>query len=84
MYFVSFYVNCGERSCRTQILAGTASDASFLIDSRDHQRLRIIRILPDHPDGSGRAVACTVAAAYSVGIDDTVVKVHYCVTYLYR
>lgn len=82
MYFVSFNVNCGERSCRTQILAGTASDASFLIDCRNHQRLRVIRILPDHTDGSGRAVTCTVAAADFISIHDAVIKIHYSVSYL--
>lgn len=80
MYFVSFNVDCGERSCRTQVLAGTAAYAPFLIDCRNHQRLRIIRILPYHPDGSARAVTCAVAAADFVSIHDAVVKIYNCVS----
>ena len=84
MYFVSLNVNCGERPCRTQILAGTTSDASFFIDSRNHQRLRVIRILPHHPYRTGRTVTGAVAATYSVGIYHAIVQVDHGVSYLYR
>ena len=37
MYFVSFYMNCSERSCRTQVLAGAASYTSLFVYCRNHQ-----------------------------------------------
>ena len=76
MYFVSFYMDCCKRSCRAEVLTCSATDTSFLIYGRNHQRLRVVRILSYHLDSSGRAVTGAVAAAYSVGVHDAVVKIH--------
>ena len=76
MYFVSFNMYCSKRSCRTEVLTSSATDTSLFVDNRNPERLRIIRILADHLDRSGRAVTCTVAAAYSVGVHDAVVEIY--------
>ena len=82
MYFMSLYMDSCKRSCRAEVLTCSATDTSFLIYGRNHQRLRVVRILSYHLDRSCRAVAGTVAAAYSVSIDYAVVEVHYCMSYL--
>ena len=76
MYFVSFYMNCSERSCRTQVLAGAASSTSLFVYCWNHQGLRIGRILSDHSDGSHRAMTGTIAAFYAVSVDNAIVKIH--------
>ena len=76
MYFMSFNVDCRKRSCRAEVLTCSAADTSLLIYGRNHQRLRVVRILSYHLDRSCRAVAGTVAAAYSVCVHDAVVKIH--------
>ena len=83
MYFVAFDMNCCKRSCRTQILACSASDASFFIYGRNHERLRVFRVFADQSDCSGRTMSCTVAAFYPVSIDDAVCEIHYGMAYLY-
>ena len=76
MYFMSLYMDSCERSCRAEVLTCSATDTSLLIYGRNHQRLRVVRILSYHLDRSGRAVARAVSAAYLVGVHDAVVKVH--------
>ena len=84
MYFVSFYMNCGQRPCRAKVFACSASDAPFLIHYRNPERLRVVRILPYHADGSGRTVSCAIAAADFVCVHDAVVKAYDSVSYLDR
>ena len=84
MDFVSLNMNGSERSCRAKVFACSAADASFLIDCRDSERLRVVRILPYHADCSGWAVSCTVAAAYLISVYDAVVEAYYSVSDLGR
>ena len=84
MYFVFFYMNSRERSCRAEVLTCTASDTSLLVHYRNSWRSRIVWILSYHADGSDRAVSCTVAAAYAILIDNAVVEANDCMAYLYR
>lgn len=81
---MSFHMNGRERPCRTEVFACSASDAPFFIYGRDHERLRVVRILADHPDGSGRTVACAVAAFHSVSVHYAAVEIDYRVADLDR
>ena len=84
MYFVSFYMNRRERSCRAEVLTCTASDTSLFVHNRNPWRPWVVRILPYHADRTGRTVSCTVAAAYIVSVYDAIVKINYGKSYLDR
>ena len=73
---MSLYMDSCERSCRAEVLTCSAADTSLLIYGRNHQRLRVLWILSDHSDGSGRAVACTIAAFHTICVDHAIVKIH--------
>ena len=75
MYLMSLNVDGCERSCRAEIFTCAASDAPLFEYSRDHERVRVIRVLAYHSYRSVRAVACAVAAAYTIGVYHTVVEV---------
>ena len=66
VHFISFHVNCAERSGRAEVLAGTAADAFVLVHSR-HLYLAIWAFVIHHLDSSSGAMSCTVAAADAVG-----------------
>ena len=36
MYLAAFYIDCAERPCRAEVFTGSASDAAFFIDERNH------------------------------------------------
>ena len=72
-----------QRSCRAEIFTCSTTYALFLVHCRDSERILVLRILLDHPDGSCRAVARTVSAADVIFIDDACIKVDNCVSYLY-
>ena len=84
MNFVSFNMDCCERSCRAEVFTCSAADTSFLVYCRDSERLRVIRILSYHADCTGRTVSCTVAAAYLISVYDAVVEAYYSVSDLGR
>ena len=77
MHFMSLYMDGSERPCRAEVFAGTASYAPFFVDCRNHERILVSRILANHPDCAGRAMACAVSAFYLVGIDNAQVKVNH-------
>ena len=81
VHFVSFHVNCAERSGRAEVLAGTAADASVLVDGR-HLYLAIWAFIVYHLDGTSGAVSCAVAATDAIGQYDTVVFDPYGMTYM--
>ena len=81
VHFVSFHVNCAERSGRAEVLAGTAADAFVLVHGR-HMYLAIWAFIVHHLDGTSGAVACAVAATDTVGQYDTVVFDPYGMTYM--
>ena len=72
MTFMSFYIDCTERTCRTEVFARAASDATFNVHHRNLRRIRLLRIRGHHRDGSRRAMAGTVAAIYPIGERHTV------------
>ena len=66
VHFISFNVNCAERSGRAEVLAGTAADALVLVHGR-YLHLAIRAFIVYHLDGTSGAMSCTVAAADAVG-----------------
>ena len=66
VHFVSFHVNCAERSGRAEVLAGTAADAFVLVHGR-HLHLAVRAFVVHHLDGTSGAMTCTVAATDAVG-----------------
>ena len=69
---------------RAEMFAGSASDASFLIDGRDAQRVFVVRVFLYESDCSDRAMACTVAAFDLISIDNAELEPDHCMTDLYR
>ena len=84
MDFMTLNVDGGKRSCRAEVLACSAADASLLVYNRDSERVLIVRILLHHADRSGRTVACAVTAADLIRVHDTIVKAYYCMSDLDR
>lgn len=83
MNLVTFYMYCLDRSCRTVVLACSASDASFFIDCRDKERILILGIFHDQTDGSHRTVSGTSQTFHVVCIYDAKVRIDHCVTCLH-
>ena len=116
MYLPSFYVDCAERPCRTEVFTGSAADAACFVYGRHHcfsvlafafpvalsvpfavsmsvalsasMTLAVAFVFADlaaryHDNGSGRAVACAVAAGYSVSERYAVFPDPYCMSYGY-
>ena len=104
MYLPSFYVDCAERPCRTEVFTGSAADAACFVYGRHHcfsvlafpfpvafaasMTLAVSVVFADlaaryHDNGSGRAVACAVAAGYSVSERYAVFPDPYCMSYGY-
>ena len=74
MNFMSLNMDSCKRSCGAEVFTCSATDTSFLVHGRDSERFRIIRILSDHSDRSGWAVACAVSATDAIRVHDAVVK----------
>lgn len=72
MPFMSFNVDGTERSCRTEVLASSTTDATLSIHHGDSRRILHIRIGRDHLYGSCRAMPSAVAAIHPVGQRDAV------------
>lgn len=87
VYLMPFDIDCRERACRTQILAGTASGADGCVDDRNLQCVLVFRgvILVEryHRYRTSRAVAGAVSAWYAVGCRQAVLAYPYGMTYLY-
>ena len=81
VHFISFHVNCAERSGRAEVLAGTAADAFVLVHSR-HLHLAVWSFIVHHLDGTSGAVACAVAATDAVGQHNAIVFDPYGVTHV--
>ena len=82
MYLMTFHMDGCKRPCRAEVLTCSAADASLFVDCRNHERIRIVRILADHPYRPVRTMACTVSAADFVSVHNTEVKIHYGMSYL--
>lgn len=83
MHFVSLNIYGRERSCRTQILARSATYAARCVYGRNLWRCVILRIRVDHRYGSYRTMACTVATLLTIGDGHTVFLYPYGMAYLY-
>lgn len=64
---VSFDVDGAERACRAEVLAGSATDATFCVDGWNLGRFGVVGIGSNHLNGSRGTVAGTVAAADAIG-----------------
>ena len=69
---VTFHVDGAEWASGTEILAGTASDATLHIDHWYSDRGLILRVGRHHQDGSRRTVAGTVATLDVVSHRDAI------------
>ena len=72
MHFISFHINCAERSGRAEVLAGAAADAFVLVYGR-HLHLAVRSFIFYHLDGTCGAVACAVAATHTIGQYDAII-----------
>lgn len=72
MHYIAFHIDGTERTCWAEMLTGTAPDALDLVDGRHHDGLAVMLVF-NHLDGTSRAVSSTIAAADTIGEDDTVV-----------
>jgi len=62
-------MNRAERSCRAQVFARAATDATFRVNHRNLKRLRVIRIQGSHLYRGGGAFARAEVARRLVNID---------------
>lgn len=76
VHFVSLDINGAERPCRAEVLARSASYATFAVDNGDSYYIRqsggscdvqVTSACLRHSDGTGRAVTCAIVAAVTVG-----------------
>ena len=82
MHLVSFYIDSRERTCGTQIFAGTTAYTACLVDSRNVGRCLVVGVAGYHLDGADRTVAGAVAAFHTIGQRNTVFLDPYGMTYL--
>ena len=75
-------MDCGQRSRRADIFACAASDTPVFVNSRNPQPVVAVRLFSYHSYGIGRAMLRAVAAVYTICVNDTIVKVDHCYTYL--
>ena len=81
VYLVPFYVYCRERTCRTQVLAGTTANTTLLVDSRNKWVVLVV-VKVNHLDGSRRTMALTVATFSLTSHGNTVLAYPYGMTNL--
>ena len=81
---MSLHIDGAQRTGGTKVLAGSATDTTFFIYDGDLERVFVVGVGGHHLDGSGRAVAGTVAARHAVGQRYTVLLYPYGMSYLYR
>ena len=72
MSFMSFHIDGTEGAGRTEVLAGTATDATLGVDNGYLHRMLVGGITGHHLDGSRRTMAGAVAALHPVGQRNTV------------
>ena len=84
MAFMPLDIDGTERTCRTKVLAGTATDATLYIDNRNLRRLVIFGIGKHHRDGTGRTMAGTIATLYPIRQRHAVLLDPYGMAYLGR
>ena len=81
MPLIAFHIYRAVGSRRTEVLAGTAAYAPFLVHDGYLQRFLIIGIHRYHHYGSCGTVACAVSTAHSIAYRQTVLPYPYGMTY---
>ena len=69
---MSFYIDGTVWTCRTQVLAGTATDTFLFVDDRLLDGVRVVLVDRDHLDRLCRTMALAVAALNTVGHRNTI------------
>ena len=64
MIFVSFNVDCGDRTCGAHMFASATANAFRFINTWHHGRVLVILVELNHGDGTGGAVARAVATRH--------------------
>ena len=67
MHRVSLHIDGAEWTCRTQVLARSASDTPLGIHDGDSDGVRISAVGRNHQYGSRRTMTGAVAALYAIG-----------------
>lgn len=78
MYLAAFYIDCAERPCRAEVFTGSASDAAFFIDERNHG-IAVPAFLFAVPVSISIAIAFAVSFAFSCifsGVADFAARNH--------
>ena len=83
MGVVAFHINGAERTCRTKVLACTASYTTFGVDNRYLQLLLASILHIYHLYGSGGAMTLAIATCLTVAHRNTVFPDPYSMTYLH-
>lgn len=87
MYLMSFYIDSRQRAYRAEVLASAASDADCRVDSRDFQRVLVVRVIlrveRHHCYRPCRTVACAVSAVNAFADRQAVLANPYGMAYLY-
>ena len=71
--YVSFDIDCAERSCRAEVFALAAAYTAFFIHRRHLHRATVRGCMIDHLNCIRRTLACTYAARLTLSNRDTVV-----------
>ena len=79
---MSFHINGTEGTGRTEVFAGTATDAAFRVDGRKLERVGVLGVRRYHGDGTCGTMACTVTAFHLIGLHHAVAFDPYGVPYL--
>lgn len=79
---MTFYIDGTERTGRTEILAGTASDAALVVYNRYFGGIRIVFVRWYHLYCPDRAVSGTVATFDTIGQRHTIFLYPYGMSYL--
>ena len=72
MYFVPFDIDGTEGTCRTQVLACAATDATLYADSRNFQSIGTVGIKGHHADAPRGTMVGAVIALLPVAEDDAI------------
>ena len=80
MFCKTFHIDSTEWTCRAEILARSATDATVLVDCRYLARTAVVLVQRYHSNGARWAVTLAVAAIYVIGDDHTILSNPYSVT----
>ena len=72
MHLAAFDVNCAQRTCRAQMLASAAANATFGVDSRNLKAIWLVGVHRNHIDGADRAMLRAVTTIYTIGFNNAV------------